>query len=393
MNGITGAIISWDHELDELLNPHLTKTSSVGQPIEPIVLAKRIEAEDPRVQVTYFDFATEPGHSLSIWVEPLLNPATGELYEPGYNQVFVDPVTGQTLGRREWGAVWPVTTETLVSFLYKLHYSLHFPPVLGIDKWGIWFLGAIAFIWTIDCFTGFYLTLPLPRATKKTDQPQRSSYWSRWKPAWKIRRNRGPFVLNFDLHRAFGLWTWVLLLVIAFTGFSLNLYREIFHPVMTLVSDVTPTALDTRKPTGPLKPVVAVLSFEEAIAKGSLEAQQRGWLEPAGSLWHAREFGMYRVEFFSPDADHGVGGAGHKAIFIDSRSGETLDDWQPWQGTFADLFVQAQFPVHSGRILGLTGRILISLMGIVIAGLSISGVIIWRRKYKARILRGSSGEA
>jgi len=45
--------------------------------------------------------------------------------------------------------------------------------------------------------------------------------------------------------------------------------------------------------------------------------------------------------------------------------------------------VQAQFPVHSGRILGLPGRILISVMGLVVAMLSVTGVVIWLRKRKA----------
>ncbi|HWT51888.1 MAG TPA: PepSY-associated TM helix domain-containing protein, partial [Caulobacter sp.] len=57
---------------------------------------------------------------------------------------------------------------------------------------------------------------------------------------------------------------------------------------------------------------------------------------------------------------------------------------QPWVGTAADIFVQAQFPLHSGRILGLPGRILISLTGLVVAALSVTGVVIWWRKRKAR---------
>ncbi len=78
---------------------------------------------------------------------------------------------------------------------------------------------------------------------------------------------------------------------------------------------------------------------------------------------------------------------GHKAVYLDSRTGELMGDWIPWRGTAADLFVQAQFPLHSGRILGLPGRILISVMGVVIAMLSITGVVIWYKKLKARKAR------
>ena len=67
----------------------------------------------------------EPGHALLLGVEPRVDPATGYLFEPGYNQVFIDPASGAELGRRQWGAAWPISRETLVSFLYVLHYSLH----------------------------------------------------------------------------------------------------------------------------------------------------------------------------------------------------------------------------------------------------------------------------
>lgn len=57
----------------------------------------------------------------------------------------------------------------------------------------------------------------------------------------------------------------------------------------------------------------------------------------------------------------------------------------PWTGTAADIFVQAQFPLRSGRILGLPGRILVSVMGIAVAALSVTGVVIWYRKRRARL--------
>ena len=199
-----------------------------------------------------------------------------------------------------------------------------------------------------------------------------------------MRWRGGSYKLNFDLHRTFSLWTWLLLFVIAFTAFSLTLYREIFYPVMTMVSDVTPTPFDERQPSGMHNPIPAKISFAQAIDLAQVEATQRGWEKPAGSLWHAREYGVYRVEFFTPEEGHGAGGVGHRAIYLDTQDGRIVGDWIPWQGTAADLFVQAQFPLHSGRILGLPGRILISLMGLVVAMLSVTGVVIWWRKYSAR---------
>lgn len=50
------------------------------------------------------------------------------------------------------------------------------------------------------------------------------------------------------------------------------------------------------------------------------------------------------------------------------------------------MFLQAQFPLHSGRILDLPGRVLVSLMGLVAAVLSLTGVLLWARKQRARAL-------
>lgn len=396
LSGLTGAIISWDHELDEWLNPHLTAARASGPARDALALAAEIEARHPQVQVTSLPLAAEPGHSLAFWVEPRVDPATGNLFEPGFNQVFVDPASGEELGRREWGAVWPVTAENAVSFLYKLHYSLHLPEMWGIDRWGIWLLGIIALVWTVDCFTGFVLTLPARKRMKEGERgseddpagdeplPAAPGYWQRWKPAWKIRWRSSAYKLNFDLHRAGSLWTWGLLFILAFTAFSLNLYREVFFPAMSLVSEVTPSPFDTRQPAALNQPIAARIDFRQALAHASEEARRRGWPEPAGSLFYSREFGIYGVAFFHPEDDHGAGGVGHRTLYLDGGDGRLLGDREPWKGTAADIFVQAQFPLHSGRILGVPGRILISVMGLVVAMLSVTGVYVWWKKRRAR---------
>lgn len=394
-SGVTGAIISWDHELDELLNPHLLDARSQGPALPSLELARAIEARHPQVDVTWAPLQVEQGHSLAFVVEPKVNPATGRLFDVGYNQVFINPPDGAELGTRNWGAVWPITRETFVSFLYQLHYTLHLPEMFGSERWGVWLLGAIAILWTFDCFVGFYLTLPArrreaPPEVQALDEQASSaaparSYWQRWKPSWKVRGGGGAYRLNFDLHRAAGLWTWGLLFVVAFTAFSMNLYREVFFPAMSLVSDVTPSPFDLRTPSDHHAPIAPRLDRESAVRLAEAEARRRGWEQPVGALFYAREYGIYGVRFYRAEDGHGAGGVGHRALYFDASDGRLLGDFQPWRGTAADLFVQAQFPLHSGRILGLPGRIAISIMGLVVAGLSVTGVYVWWRKRRARL--------
>lgn len=397
LTGITGAVISWDHELDELLNPHLTdaRPNPEGRPpLSALQLAREIEARHPQVFVRSVPLHVEPGHSHAFGVAPRVNPATNRLYEPGFNQVFVDPVSGAELGKREWGAVWPITSETFVSFLYRLHFTLHIPELWGIDRWGVWLLGVIAILWTLDCFVGAYLTMPLRRKVKQAavddlagDEPVPAkagkSWWQSWKPAWKVRTGAGNYKLNFDLHRAASLWTWGLLFIVAFTAFSLNFNREIFRPALKGMG-LTPTVFDLTPRTPRHQPIMPAQSFEQVIAQARADAIARGWSEPAGNAFYSQNFGIYGVQFFHPEADHGTGGAGHKRLYYDGRDGRYLGDRQPWTGSAADIFAQAQFPLHSGRILGIPGRILVSLLGVVVALLSVTGVYIWWKKRRAR---------
>jgi uncharacterized iron-regulated membrane protein len=259
-------------------------------------------------------------------------------------------------------------------------------------------LGIVAVIWTIDCFVGFYLTLPARRKAnaKRPAAVARQlgrGFWARWKPAWAIKARGSWYRINFDIHRAFSLWTWGLLFVIAFTAFSLNLYFEVFSPLMKKVSNYTPTPYEQRAPTPLDQPTQPKLSFDDIIAKGTADGRSRGWTEPVGAVLYAQQFDIYSARFFRPGDDHGAGGVGPAELHYDGQDGRILGARVPWQGTAADIFVQAQFPMHSGRILGLPGRILISLMGIVVAALAITGVAIWYRKRRARLLARSKGKS
>jgi len=387
--GITGAIIAWSQELDAWLNPQLLRAHVAGPAQSAPEVARAIEARHPEAQVTFVPLSVEPGRSWSFGVEPRIDPLTSQPHELGFSEVFVEPATGAELGTRQWGGAWPITRETLVSFLYELHYSLHLPAIAGNDRWGVWLMGAVALIWAVDCFIGMYLTLPArPRAARAVGADVRSasrkSWLQRWKPSWRVRWRGGSYKVNFDLHRAGGLWTWGVLFVIAFTGFSMNLYRELFLPLLSRVSQVSLTPYEQREPAS--LPLVANRGFEEVLDKARAEAALRGWQEPASAVSYARELGFYSVSFSFPDTAWGASVGEQRQLYWDGRDGTLLGASPPGQGTVADLYVNAQLPLHSGRLFGLPGRILVSLTGVVVAMLSVTGVVVWWRKRRARLV-------
>jgi uncharacterized iron-regulated membrane protein len=399
--GLTGAVISWDHELDEWLNPHLFETGSEGDKyLSPTDLAARVEAADPRRRVVYFPTQFKPGVAAAFSVTGRVDPATQRQHEIGHNQVFIDPVSGRVLGERDWGKA-ALDREHLLPFLYKLHYSLHIPSFADIDRWGIWFMGVVGLVWLFDCFVGVYLTLPGPRRrlpasgaayvdVEAPDAPPGSatarSWWQRWKPAWQIKWRASSYRVNLDLHRAFGLWLWLLVLILAFTSLSMNLQFEIVRPALQVVSKLTPNPFETRVPHSRHAPIEPARDFAAVLVRAGREAAERGWTEPPGFAFYSPEYGIYLVGFHPLGGDpHDLGGLRVKRLYLDGVDGRVLGDEVPLSGTAADVFMQLQFPLHSGRIAGVAGRVVITIMGLVVAMVSITGIVIFLRKRASRI--------
>lgn len=374
--GLTGAFISWDHELDAWLNPQLFEPATQGEPLPVETLIARLEAEDPRLMVTFSPLEVEPGHALLVSVTGRIDPATGKAFPLDFNQVALDPVTGDVQGRREWGAI-SLSRENLLPFLYKLHYTMHLPDVKGVEL-GMWFMGLVSIAWFLDCFIALYLSFPS---------------WRAWRKSFAFRVGKGGYALNFDAHRSGGVWLWALLLLLAVTSISLNLGNEVVRPVVNQISPLTPTPFETR-PLRPLdQPIMPTLTRTRIVELGRAEAERLGIAEPAGAVFYGALQGIYGVGFYEPGNDHGDGGLGNSWLYFDEKNGALLGKHIPGTGSAGDVFMQAQFPLHSGRILGIPGRIFVSLLGLSVAILSVTGVVIWAKKRKGRIASARVAQA
>jgi uncharacterized iron-regulated membrane protein len=373
--GATGAVISWDHELDAWLNPQLYHAHGAGQPQDSLVLADALEARDPRLQVTWLPLAVEPGHALLVGVDPRPDPATGRLPELADNQVALDPVTGAEQGRREWGRISLARTD-LLPFLYKLHYSLHLPAVGGVET-GVLFMGLVAIVWTIDCFVALRLSFPNLK---------------QWRRSLVFRVRERGLKLLFDVHRSGGVWVWAVLLVLAVSAVSMNLGQQVVRPLVSLVSPLSVDPFAAREPAPEHAPVVPRLTRAEVVALARQEGLRRGWDEPPGGVFYAELYGLYGVGFFAPGNEHGDGGLGNAWLYYDALTGSPAGDHVPGTGSVGDVFLQAQFPLHSGRILGTPGRALMTLMGLAVAALSATGVYLWARR-QVPVLRGQGAGA
>ncbi|MEK7943708.1 PepSY-associated TM helix domain-containing protein [Pigmentiphaga sp. YJ18] len=368
--GLTGAVIAWDHELDEWANPRLFRADSgaTDTPLAPLELARRAEAADPRLRVSFLPLTLEPGHTAMLGVAARIDPDTGAPYALGFNQLALDPATGQAQGHRQWGRI-SLSRENLLPFLYKLHYTMHIPKGWGIE-FGVWLMGVVSAVWIVDCFLALWISFPSART---------------WRKSLSFRLRQGGAKLNFDLHRSGGVWVWGLLLMLAVTSVSLNLGTQVMRPLVSMLSPLTPSPFQSRQGSRERELADPLLNRERAIEVAEAEGRRRGWTAPPGSIFYAQRFGIYGVAFFTPENDRDDDGMGNEVLYLDGDSGAVVGETVPGQGTAGDVFMQAQLPLHSGRLLGMPGRVLMSFMGVFVAVLSVTGLVIWVRKRRGRI--------
>ncbi|MXS81316.1 Uncharacterized iron-regulated membrane protein [Nitrosomonas eutropha] len=369
--GLTGSVIAFERELDAWLNPELFHVPERAVPVLSLdTLARHAQQFDPEAEIITIRIKRDHGESIRVD----LKTEQGTMRE-----LFLNPFSGEALGARVRGA-FVMDRAHVIPMVYRLHTNLYLP-----GRWGVWLLGGIALIWMVDCLVGFYLTLPPPLRSKEKNNSCRN-WLSRWKPSWSIKRQAGQVRFNFDLHRASGLWLWPVLFMMAMSGTYFNLNAEVFRPIVGLFGDLTP---DPRKTLpGTLQSGVdPVLGFSDAV----LVAHQ--WL-PAGNdnlelsfVRYMPALNVYRVAFDQKGRGSEVFAIKTEQVFIDGNAGTLTGRRGYDSGTRADRFLAWQFPIHSGQILGIYGRVLICITGILTAMLTMTGVVIWRKKCKSRRIK------
>ncbi|HUB63696.1 MAG TPA: PepSY-associated TM helix domain-containing protein, partial [Methylocella sp.] len=363
--GLTGSLLAFKTDLERLICPRIYAAPRPSvPPLDFATLAERAEALVPQGQVITVALE-EPDQALVVF-EPREDPATGKPYKLDFVQMFVDPWTGEELGRRRPGDLSQGLIN-LMPFIWDLHLSL------ALGGWGAWVLGIVALVWTLDCFIGFYLTLPVSSG----------AFWRRWKPAWLVKRKAGAYRLNFDLHRAGGLWFWVILFIFAWSSVMLNL-RPVYDWVTGAVFDyqqyTPPAAHDTVMSPHPPR-----LDFRTALSTGERlmaeQAAKHGFSVERPIMFY-RMNGVYSyfvkssrdirdklgLTYINFDAD--TGALISLELPVGEHSGNTISAWL--------------YGLHMGDVFGLPYRIFVCALGLVITMLSVTGIYIWWKKRRAR---------
>lgn len=359
--GLTGSLLAFYSELDRAINPKLYPAIREAARLDIAALADRaaVLANDATVTTVYLREAERAEVRIS-GVEHA-------------DTLLIDPYTGAELARYTWGDIGQGRIN-IMPFIYRLHFELALGDV------GLWTLGIIALIWTLDCFVGFYLTLPAHRKSSN-----HKSWWRRWRPSWRVKHSAGVARFNFDLHRASGLWLWPVLLVFAWSSVYMNLYDTVYTWTTRALFEYHPAW--TEIPPQTVKPPTQRLSWHDALhAAESLlqqEAEKRNIkiIAPV-SLRYSEEQNVfsYRVR---TDRDIQTR-RGITELDFDAHSGELRLLLLPTGQYTGNTITNWLYALHMANAFGFFWKIVVCVMGLAITMLSATGVYIWFKKWRAR---------
>jgi uncharacterized iron-regulated membrane protein len=382
--GLTGSILAFDHEIGTWLNPEMNQLPVQDRPmLDPFTLRDRAQALLPGARFNFMELNYAPGEVVAFLYEPKTNAAAPSLGNTGI--LYLNPYTGEETARLNDLSDWPVTRHNFIFFVFALHSALHCGQAGGL------LFGIAALIWTVDCFVGFFLTLPRPVPQELGANPSSASgptsWWSRWRPSWRFVWRGRPYRINFNLHRAAGLWTWPMLFVFAVSTVSFNL-PQVYMPVMKGLFHMpdVPNELPNLSQPQP----DPGLSWRDAAAIGQRlvaeQASRHGFkLKSAPGTTYFSYDSMKGVFSYAAHGERDVGyHTPAVTVYFDGRTGELRGAAFASGENFATTFTSWVSALHGRTVGGRPVQILVGLMGLVIPALSFTGVYLWWKKRRNR---------
>lgn len=367
LQGLTGSILSWRHELDALLNPGLlqvapppgTRQGDTLRVAPALVgaVGDRLAAAEGYGRPNMLMLPEHAGDVFIAWYRP--GKSTSVWQQGVTRQVMVDPATLAILGERRWGEAG-LSRPQLMPTLFHLHHYL----LAGDGGKVVIAVEGVALL--LLSLTG--LVVWWPKLT-------RSALWH----ALSFRLGAAWPKLSFQLHRAAGFWCAPVFLLLAISGIYFNMPAWV-TPAVNALSPVTPNEklVNRSAPAaGPLAPAAALAAAQARFPEGRISRLN----------FPAKAGQPYEVRVRQPgELRHGDGAT---RITIDSGDGAVLRVVDPLRMQPGDRFLSWMFPLHTGEALGTAGRVLITLAGLMPLVFFVTGLVVWLkfRRPKAKAPR------
>jgi uncharacterized iron-regulated membrane protein len=358
--GLTGSILVFYEEIDNVLNADLRIVQAPAQGETAYhalaeIQAAAIAVMPPQAKLGFVDYPADATSSYKLG----FNIPTTVAEEKDEWQVFVNPYTAQVLGKHLIKKAEDIFPSALIPFVFRLHFAL-----LAGETGGI-IVGIMGVILLFSVLTGLIVWWPLT---------------GHWRRVFSIKRHTSVERFNHDLHQTSGFYTFPILFVVLLSGVYMNLPDQ-FMALVKQLSPGTEGFMDNPHslPAQDKQPIALTQAL--SIVQSQYPEGRIDWLSPPDG-----ETGVYRISI--SDVPKLSRFWSERQVVVDQYQGTILKVQDPsTRATFGQTFVEWQWPLHSGRAFGWTGRILVFLSGLACPVLFVTGLIRWLQKRRAKLHR------
>ena len=358
--GLTGSILVFYEEIDNVLNAELRIVQAPMQGETAYhdlaeIQAVAIAVMPPQAKLGFVDYPADATSAYKFGF--VVTTAVADKEDEW--QVFVNPYTAQVLGKHLIKRADDMFPRALIPFVFQLHFSLLSGKTGGI------IVGIMGVILLFSVLTGLIVWWPLT---------------GRWRRVLSIKRRASAERFNHDLHQTAGFYTFPVLLAVLLSGVYMNLPDQ-FMALVKLLSPGTQGFMDNPQSLPPVGKKPIALAQALSIAHSHYPEGRVDWLSPPDG-----ETGVYTISMSNVPRLSRFWS--ERQVMVDPYNGTILKVRDPaTRATCGQTFVEWQWPLHSGKAFGWTGRILVFLSGLACPVLFITGLIRWLQKRKASQLK------
>ena len=335
--GLTGSVIAFEGDLDHWFHPALWYVAKGSHAM----------AEQDLIDIANRGFA--PAHAVAVqhFRDPQLVKA---IRMSDAATVLLSPWNGHVTGR----FTAPSATVRYLGYIHQLHMRLVPDPrsMKTAAEVGQDIVLAAGFLACLTVPTGVFL-------------------WWRTKRA-SIRFGASLFRVVFDMHNTIGIWSCVFLFMAAFTGFMVEQERVYFALAGSGRPGPIPKIVSSPQPgVNPVTADRALAAASAALAGASVQSLQLP-LGPAG---------IFIVTMRFPEDSSETA---HSPVLVDQYTGEVRFVRNFLTDSPGFRWVRFNRAIHTGDALGFLGHAILSLSSLALAVMTITGLIIWRKKARLR---------
>ncbi|MFN4282192.1 MAG: PepSY-associated TM helix domain-containing protein [Alphaproteobacteria bacterium] len=362
--GVTGALLSFEHEILRLINPGVLRVEALpaGQ-LSPAELMTRLQAANPGRNILSLSVSADPTDSARVSLSlPSGNqgdaPAGGPPGRMRAENRYVDPYTAELLGQ-------PRGQQT-----FRLIMQWH--RWLAAGDIGKQIVGASTVLLIGLSLTGLYLRWP-----------RRPLDWRAWFKLDFKKKGRG---FLWDLHAVIGAWVLIPYVVMSLSGlfWSYDWYRSALY-VVTGTPRPTPPGAAPAQPQRSAQQAHPDSGAPRALL-GTADVwtiflRESGGYSSATLRPAANPNQPYTISYQVPNPPHE---RANNTLTLDPVSGDVRNHRRYAELPFGQKIMASIFTLHSGSFFGMPGLIIFMIASLAMPLFAVTGWMLYlgRRKIK-----------